>query len=209
MNYSVQSLLFRYSIAYLLLEDYYADKVAGEDNVSYTREDVKAYYDSDECVRVLEAFFSTTTETDKVINTPERINRLRDGVSQQSNEWDVGTYMISNTLSGEGLRDGVVIGKYSLDPAYYAALTDAAFSLSVGETSEVVEIITGMSNGYYILYRAEKNDEHFEKCYEDVEASYILNLIGGDVSGAANSLKASMTTSSAFTSLVRADISMG
>ena len=209
MNYSVQALLYRYSIAYLLLEEYYADKVVGEENVSYTREDVRAYYDSDECVRVLEAFLSTTTATDKLINTPERAERLRDGVAQQSDEWDAGTYMIANTLSGEGLRDGMVIGRYSLDPAYYSDLTEAAFSLGIGETSEVIEIVTGLSNGYYILYRAGKTEEHFEKCYEEIEASYILNLIGSDVSAAAEALKGSITKTGVLENLDRASITMG
>ncbi len=208
MNYSVQVLLYRYSIAYLMLEDYYADKASGGESVSYTREDVKAYYDSEECVRVLEAFLSTTTPTDKLINTIERAKRFREGVAQQSNEYDVGTYMIANTRSAEALRDGMVIGKYSLDPAYYADLTEAAFSLRVGDTSEVVEIITGMSNGYYILYRADKSDEHFDKCYDEIEASYISNLIGKDVSGASDTLKASISSTDAFNSLVHAEISM-
>ncbi len=208
MNYAVQTLLYRYSIAYLMLEDYYADKVSDTDNVSYTREDVKEYYDSDECVRVLEAFLSTTTETDKLINTKERAERLRDGVAQQSNEYDVGTYMISNTLSAEGLRDGTVIGKHSLDPAYYADLTLTAFSLSVGETSGVVEVITGASNGYYILYRTEKSDENFEKCYEQIEASYILNLIGTDIFDTAAALKISIDETNAFITLVHSNISM-
>jgi hypothetical protein len=209
MNYSVQALLYRYSIAYILLEDYYADKVTGEENVSYTREDVKAYYDSEECVRVLEAFLNTTTATDKLINTPERAKRLRDGISKQQDEWDAGTYMIANTLSSEALRDGMVIGKYSLDPAYYASLTEAAFSLGIGETSEVIEIVTGLSNGYYILYRAQKSEEHFEKCYEDIEASYILNTIGGVVSSRAEALKNSITTTEALIGLDYAGISMG
>ena len=103
----------------------------------------------------------------------------------------------------------MVIGKYSLDPAYYADLTAAAFSLRVGDTSEVIEVITGASNGYYILYRAEKSEEHFEKCYEEIEASYILNLIGKDVAGAAATLKDSISNTDAFTSLVHAEISMG
>ena len=209
LNYSVQVLLYRYSIAYLMLEDYYADKVSGEDTVSYTREDVKAYYDSDECVRVLEVFLSTTNEYDKLINTLERAERLRDGIAQQSNEYDVGTYMISNTLSAEGLRDGMVIGKHSLDPAYYEDLTLTAFSLSLGETSEVVEIITSTSSGYYILYRAEKSDENFEKCYDQIEASYILNLIGTDIFDTANALKVRIKQTNAFTALVHSEISMG
>ena len=208
MNYSVQTLIYRYSIAYLMLEEYYSSKVTDEESVNYTREDVKAYYDSEACVRVLEAFLSTTTETDKLINTLERAEKLRDGVAKQSDEWDAGTYMIANTRSGEGLRDGIVIGKHSLDPAYYSALTDAAFSLSIGETSEVIEVITGRSNGYYIIYRAEKSEEHFEKCYEEVEASYILNLIGTDIYEAAGSLKGGITVTDALSSLDRAAISM-
>ena len=208
MNYSVQVLLYRYSIAYILLEEHYSSKVTGEEGVSYTREDVKDYYDSDECVRVLEAFLSTTTDTDKLINTPQRAQKLRDGVAQQADEYDVGTYMISNTLSGEGLRDGMVIGRYGLDPAFYAELTAAAFALAEGETSEVVEVITGKRNGYYVLYRTEKSDEHFTKCYDEIEASYILNLIGGDIARAADTLISGAVKTEAFSSLDHAAISM-
>ena len=116
--------------------------------------------------------------------------------------------MIANTLAGEGLRDGMVIGKYGLDPAYYAELTEAAFSLSIGDTSDVIEIITGSNNGYYIIYRVDKSDAHFDKCYDEIEASYILNLIGKDVFNAAESLKGNVARTDAFNDLNRAEISM-
>ena len=96
----MQELLFRYSIASELLDSYYADKTSGGE-ISYTKENVKAFYNGDECVRVIRAFLPTATESDKLINTPERAERIRNGMASLSDEKDVGTYIIGNTLENE------------------------------------------------------------------------------------------------------------
>lgn len=207
MNYSVQELLFRYSVAYELLDSYYSDKSAG-DGISYTKEDVKAFYDGDDCVRVIRAYLPTVTESEKLINTYERAEKIRNGMSQLSDENEIGTYIIGNTLENESIRDGMVIGKYSLDPAYYAELTEAAFALGLYETSDVIEVITVTSNGYFILFKADKTDDHFDECYSDVEAAYIQNLIGKNLDEIKTNLIASIKTTSKFDGLDRATIGM-
>ena len=207
MNYSVQELLFRYSVASELLDSYYADK-GTSDEINYTKETVKEFYDSEECVRVLRAFLQTSTETDKAINTPERAERIRNGMASLSDEADIGTYIIGNTLENESIRDGMVIGKYSLEPAYYAELTETAFALGLHKTSKVIEVITVTSNGYFILFKADKSDEHFEKCYTDIEAVYVQNVIGKNLGSIKEALVSSISTTSALTQLDRSTISM-
>ena len=207
LNYSVQELLFRYMIANILLSEHYADKIEnGEYN--FTRDDVKAFYNGDECVRVLQMFLPTTTETDKIINTREKAENLRDGISELTNEYAVGTYMISNSLATDELRGGFFVGKWSLDPMYYEKLTEAAFSLDIGQTSEVIEIYTGSSDGYFILYRCAKSDENFDKCYDDIEAAYVQNLMGKNIDQIKIALIESISETDALKNLDRSSISM-
>ena len=207
LNYSVQELLFRYTIANILLADYYADKI-DDGAYNFTRDDVKAFYDSDECVRVLQMFLPTTSEIDKIINTPERAQKLRDGVAELTYEYAVGSYMISNSLATEELRNGFFIGKWSLDSIYYEKLTDAAFSLDIGETSEVIEIYTGASNGYFIIYRCEKSDDNFESCYTDIESTYIQNRMGKSIDEIKIELIKNTVTTKELDNLDRSTISM-
>jgi len=208
MNYSVQTLLFRYTIAVELLNDYYEASTDGGKH-SYTKEDVKAFYEGKDCVRVIEAFLSTTTEMDKSVNTPERAERIRYGIAAQTGEYDVGTYIISQTLASESVRDGTVIGRYSLDEMYYGKLTEAAFSTELYGTSEVIEIITGSNNGYFILYRADKSDEHFEKCYHEIEAAYLQNIIGKDIADTKKALISSIVKDDFLKTLDLSAIGMG
>ena len=49
----------------------------------------------------------------------------------------------------------------------------------------------------------------FRSCYEEIEASYILNLIGSDVSAAAEALKGSITKTGVLENLEHASITMG
>lgn len=208
MNYSVQELLFRYSVASELLDEHYESKLGDDGSPSYTREDVRAFYDGEDCVRFLRAYLSTATEMDASINTPDRAERVRDGIAAQTSEYDVGTYMISQTLAGESLRDGVTIGRHSLDPMYYSAMTEVAFSLEVGETSELIKIITGAADGYYVLYRAEKSDSHFNDCYEQIEEAFIQHVLGSALVQAKQSLLSGLTTTDVFSSLDHSAISM-
>lgn len=207
LNYSVQELLFRYTIANILLTDYYESKITdGEYN--FTRDDVKAFYDSDDCVRVLQMYLSTTTEVDRKINTPERAEKLRNDIAELYGEYAVGTYMISNSLATEDLRGGFFVGKWSLDPMYYEELTAAAFSLEKGETSAVIEVTTGASNGYFILYRCAKNDENFNDCYDDIEDTYVQNRMGEDIESIKVELVKSASQTSVLQNLDRSTISM-
>lgn len=179
MNYSVQVILFRYAVCSELLDVYYYDKNTGDGALKYTREDVKAFYDSDECVRVINHFFDLSTPINKEINTDARIDKIQKGMQDRASDEDaVCTYLISETMLSEELRDGMIIARNSLDPIYYSELTDAAFALDMHEVSDKIELSSGAVEGVYLLYRAGKSDSHFESCYSDIESVYAQNVIG-------------------------------
>jgi hypothetical protein len=108
------------------------------------------------------------------------------------------------------IEKGTLIARHNLESAYYSELTEAAFSLGYFDVSEVIEV-TGYDDGYsryYILYKINKTDEHFEKCYEEIESIYIQNQIGKIIDTAADTLFASAQNTAFLSTLNRAGISM-
>ena len=189
LNYSVQTLLFRYSIVSDLIDDYYMGTLT-EDTIEsgvvgnpdgkldYTREDVEAFYNSDECVRVLRTFVSE----DMDLNPETRAESVRAAIAKVASggESAVRREMINkgSTTSVPELESGFIIGKYNLSKSYYADMVDAAFALPVGGVSEVVRIHDGNRMCYYIIYRAEKSDAHLDGAYASIAYIYLRNEIG-------------------------------
>jgi hypothetical protein len=87
-------------------------------------------------------------------------------------------------------------------------MVDIAFDLAYFEVSEVIEISTGYSEGYTILYKINKTKDHFEECYESIKSVYIENEIGKILDTAADTLNSSAQSSSFLLSLDRSTISM-
>ncbi len=209
MNYSVQEILYRYAICSELLDEHFSKKINNKGDASFTKEDVKSFYDSDSCVRVIERFFPLLTELDKEQNTEEKISEIRHGMLlRATDEDDLCTYLISTSGYNDDLRNGVLIGKYSHDRNSYGELTDAAFSLSHHEVSEIIKVINGTSDGYYLLYKVEKSDEHFNKCYNSIEAIYIANMIGEELNTAKTGLIGGIERADALINIDHSKISM-
>lgn len=210
LNYSVQTLLIRYSLALSAIDDYYAGTIGNgqfvEDvtlgKLEYTKDDVRDFYDSDECVRVLRAFFPNKYQT------RESVGNLRDEIARKSGEDAVGNYMISVSLADPDLKNGVLITRYAFDNLYFGEMIEAAFKLNVAETSEVIEIITGIDDGYYILYRAEKSDGHFNKCYDEIADVYVQHEIGKKLDTVSAQIKNALSETSFLINLDRNTISM-
>ncbi len=207
LNYSVQDLMIRYALAIDDIFYYYGGNIENDANpgaLGYTKEDVLAFYNSDECVRVYQLYLSKT----KTSFNEESANRVRNKIAEKTNENDVIATMIGNSTYGDNIKDGTIIGKYNLDAFYYEKLTKAAFALSYYETSPVIEIASAVDEGYFILYRTDKSTEHFEKCYDDIESIYVDNVIGKMISERAASLLSSLTTTDAYSSIIHAYLSM-
>lgn len=214
MNYSVGVLLLRYSLAYDKILNYYigGDDVLEEDGkLEFTKEDVESFYFGDESVRVLSAFIQEGIRTDA------QMEQFRDSMNSVSSDLEVAYYIIGNTsvtasdIIIDGKISGTVFGKHSFDPVYYAEYTEAAFALSTGEVSPVIRL-DGMSDsysdGYYVIYCLEKTQEHFDRCYDSIEAEYKNNKVGEMI----DTIKAEMLTTATFTeagkAIQHAEISM-
>lgn len=211
LNYSVQTLMLRYALGLEAIETYYAGNLDEEQflpnaqlgKLEYTEEDVRAFYDSEHCVRVIRGFLSSE------LFTKERAKQIRDKMSEKNSEDEVVAYIIQFMTAGATeIKNGELIARYNLNAAYYSALVDAAFALESFEVSEPIEIVTGVRDGYHIVYRATKTDEFFEECYEDIAAVYVQNEIGKIISDTEKTLAEGVVASSILKEIDRASISM-
>ena len=187
LNYSVQTLLFRYAIVADMIDDYYIGTLTADDiadgislgKLKYTAEDVKSFYYGDECVRLLRTFVSEEMSYDHKARA-QRVRTAIAAAAAKGDEDDVRDKMIAegSTNTVPELENGYTLGRYSLLESYYGKMVDAAFELEVGEVSEVVTIHDGTQIIHYILYRAEKSEEHYQANYAMIAYMYLKNEIG-------------------------------
>lgn len=202
LNYSVQVLLFRYTIGMAAIEAHYPEVDGIQQNV--TREEVRAFYDREDTRRYLSLYLSSDYYTD------QRISEIRDTLATLEGEDAVAIKMVqySATLAAEEILAGRIITPYNLDELLYSDLTEAAASLAMGETSAPVGAFNYQNRGYFILYRAEKSDAHFEENFNSIAREYINDKIGRDLSEVNAELRENTTFFVAYEALDRASISM-
>ena len=222
LNYSVQVLLLRYAIAIDAIDTHYIGTASSDDidvNVSigaieYTKDDVREFYFSDDCVRVLRANFQKGISS----NPQEKAEKLRNKMEEaaatpgslKEKEDAVFRAIVSNGLYSNTaeIKNGYVIGKYNLERSYYGNMTDAALSLAEGEVSQPIDVVSDVEDSYYILYRSYKSDELFEANYEDIKYVYLMNYVGEITHGVASELKKSVTYTDVMTTLDHSAIGM-
>ena len=206
MNYSVMELLLRYSIVSSLVYEKYrgtTDKVLGElpGDIKIDRDEILAYYFGDECVRVLQIM---SEEHDRIVTHRERM-------SKKASDLDIALYIVqsSTALATDCIVDrevsGLTIGKYSLDTYTYGGYADVVFALSEDELSEIIEV----DGRYYVVYRLQKSEEHFERCFDSVKQSYIDNTVGKQFGVAKESLLDSLEIGKGYSNIDHANILMG
>ena len=214
LNWSVQDLLLRYAIGLEAIDAYYIGDFDAENigdsvnvgNLSYTREDIKAYYNSDECIRILRAHIQASAhyEPDKYAETVRR--RMAEAAP---NEKAVATVIINTGLTAATeVMNGYVIGKYNLDSFYYGDLTKAAFALSPFTVSDPVRVHNGDDDIIFIIYHAEKSDTHFDRCYTEIAYVYLTDQVGKIITEAAESLKMGVEYTDVFSSFDYSAIDM-
>ena len=215
MNYSVAVLMYRYSLATDAIDEYYIGTLSTgevEDGfksgaIEYTEEDVRAFYESDKCVRILRHYIQDGIYGDA---TEQYASTVRGYLLEAANEGDevVADEIMGNSNLADITEADSIIARYNLDRAYFGEMTDAAFALELGEVSELIKIRDGFADGYYILYRAQKSEEHFTKRYSAIAYIYLRNRVGEALENIRASLAESAVPTDFFSGLNHAEISM-
>ena len=205
VNYSVQRLLLRYSLAVDALSEYYIGENLKDGPefgaIKYTENDIESFYYSEECVRVIYAYLSSDAYTEK------RANEVRDVMASMTGADAVASYVNSHTspfLASSDIK--LLIAKNNLDERYFGEIRDAAFSLGLYETSEVITLNTGSENGFVIMYRVDKSSEHFDKKHDDVINVYLENEFGKILAREKAAFIDGFVKSSAFSTIDHANI---
>ncbi len=169
MNDSVSRLLLRYAACEEALIEHY------NRSYSYTREDVAAFFASNDCIRV-NWFRQVGYETGKGLPYEDALRLMQSAQQNLSNANRnpnkleavfINSFPPSSTNE---IQNGFYIGRYTWDPAYLGELTEMAFALSDHEVSEIFEARDG---GLYLVYRLEKKEADFSSEYESIEALYL------------------------------------
>ena len=139
-------------------ELYYAMLNSGD--IPSDEESVRAFLESDECVRVRQILVTTENRTD------EHAREL----AEEARSLALGGEDFDSLISryGEDMNMfGSTQGYYLMRGVMYREFEDAAFALGIGEISEVVKTPAG----YSVILRLEKDAEymktHFDKLSED------------------------------------------
>ena len=215
LNYSVADLLKRYSLALEYIDEYYRSEpdVLGNPTAKYeyTREDVSAYYSSNDCARVLVAYFPAG------VRSYEDVEAFREDLAVMDN-YHRAAHILGNTSAnaydliaidgnGNDCVSGSVIGRSALDKEY-SSYTNAIFALEDGEISEIIELQGTDADGYYLVCRIDKDQAHFDLCYDAIASSYLDQIIGSSMSSTLDAMIASVHYPSAYNDVVHAQISM-
>ena len=206
MNYAVQDLMLRYSYGVSAIGAHYRGTTDAygnpnnDGNLTYTADDVTAYYNSEDTIRIF-LVFTTLGEL--------RATELRDTIASMPTQEAASAYILGHTTASEAdAKVGLVIGRYSLDSASYGNVTEAAFALAEGETSQPIEGIYGTQKGHFILYRAEKSAANLAENRESVASYYVENEIGKKFAAAKEALVQSATFTEFYKGLLLENISM-
>ena len=222
LNYSVQTLMIRYSIAMSAINDYYIGTADVNDvgydmklgALEFTKDDVRAFYFGDDCARVLISSFQ------KIISyTPEEMaNEIKANLTAaaaseytpEEKEAAVFNAIISSGFFSNGaeIENGYVIARYNLDKRYYGEMTDSVFSILEGEVTDPISIVTAEENSYYVIYRSYKSEAHFEANYNEVLYVYLTNRVGEITNSVARELMSGVSFSATFTDIDYSKIGM-
>ena len=222
LNYSVQTLMFRYAIATNAIDTHYIGTANPDDvnynmtlgSLQYTKEDVKQFYNGNDCARVLRASFQkavsyTPSETAEALKERLEQAAATEYSPEEKEEAVRGAIISSGRFSNAAeIEDGYVIGKYNLDRGYYGEMTDAVFSIEEGEVTDPISIVTDEEDTYYVIYRSYKSDEHFEANYNSIRYVYLRNCVGKITSDVAEELRSSVSYSDLLINIDHSGIGM-
>lgn len=202
MNDSVSRLLLRYAACEEALIEYY------NRSYSYTREDVGAFFASDDCIRV-NWFRQVGYEAGKGLPYEDALRLMQSArqnlIDAAGNSFKLESVFINSfpPSSTSEIKNGFYIGRYTWDPAYLGELTEMAFSLPTYGVSEVFEAEDG---GLYIVYRLEKDEDEFADSYESIESLYLSEKMYEALAAKKGELLAAVTYAEGFSSLTALSI---
>ena len=224
LNYSVQTLLFRYAIATDAINTHYIGTARADDvnyditlgSIEYTKDDVKSFFLGDECAMILRASYLKALSTTPEEKAEELRGIIEDAATSNTTLEAKETAVFKAMMAANIYTGDLVIGKYDkFNPkgTYLGEMSDedvvnAAIGISEGDVSEPIDSVTESGEAYTILYKTYKTDAYFEENYENIRYVYLTNYVGKITSDVIDSLKASISYSDVLTNINYSEIGM-
>lgn len=188
MNDAVNRLMLRFAICEDLLMAYY------EDSLPYTDADVAAYFESEECIRIIwvsrphDAMMQSKEDNLKMMNSAREklIAGKHNSAIQYSLEPATDFYM----------------GRYTLDDAYYSDLIEIAYALGDGEVSDVLDL--GVE-GFFVIKRLPKEAAHLSERHQIITEIFLYDLQTANILATADDLMQGIVYQDFYYSLTAVD----
>ena len=137
-------------------------KMTGEGGVIPSDDDTVRRAIDSEFIRVLQVYINTADNG----KTYEESKALAEKIAKEAKAGgDFDALVANNSNDYTMTRDGYYMPRGWMDERF----EDVAFSLEIGETSDVLEL----GDGFHIIKRYECEDEYIEKNYEQLKERYL------------------------------------
>ena len=164
MNDAVVRLMLRVAICENLLTTHY------EDNLRYTDEDVREFFESDDCIRII---WGSRPHSVMGFTSKENLEMMESIQHHFKTNQNGKAVQLSLNQTSD-----FYMGRNTKDRALYGELIDVAFALPIGDTSEILDL---GSEGYFVIKRLAKDSEDFDDRYRELVPVYITEELYGDV----------------------------
>lgn len=186
MTDSVNRLMIRYALCEEALVEYYRMQY------QYTDEDVEAFFESEDCIRVL-----WVVRNGYGLSAAEN----RERIAKARNYLLSGDHNRAVTLSTSPNSD-FYMGRYTKDTAFYEELIEVAYDLREGEVSDILDL---GAEGLFVVKRLPKDEAHLDSQQGEITAVYLAEEMYRAVEERAAALLADITYTEGYTALTVSD----
>lgn len=165
-------------------------------SAGYTEQDLQAFYESDAC-RMIEMYFfdyvryGFTLESAKTEVAEKLLERLQNSSTKQERENAAMAYF-------HALPSQTPVSLYAFPAENGSSLLDEAFSLEIGEYSQLVTLHTETGDYIYLLYRTEKQQSDFTKLRKEIEDLYLRDRFYRELTAKEEELQKQVTYSDLY-----------
>ena len=164
MNDAVVRLMLRSAICEDLLTEHY------ENTLRYTVDDVREFFESDDCIRII---WGSRGHSVQGFTEVENLDMMKEIRRHFKNDQDRQAVQLSLNQTSD-----FYMGRNTKDNALYGELVEVAFSLAIGETSEILDL---GSEGYFVIKRLPKLSSDLDNRYRELVPVYLTEELYNDV----------------------------
>lgn len=172
----------------------------------YTKSDVTAFFEKDECIRVSLLYREMAAGGIPAEENREKVLHAIDLLRAESDErqrLNLSVQYFTNS------PDDILTGDYISPYAYsfeYHEIIERAYELEIGEYSDLVEVTAPAQDYYFVVNRLEKQSEDISDRFDEIVTLYLTDRFYRELDGVRQSLLSQIVYHDFYEALYGTDI---